>query len=228
MLKDFYPRVVITACLPDRPAIQKRFERNRRLTQRFEAQLQQVNAQLAPSLLTAPAWQRYPWCFVMPDQEANRRHFFVGAFIPSSVTPNVALYAWVNESWLLRQLLTRESLPFWLSRALVPLLHGGAQPHQLEEVRKTCRLLQRAGQPGRRGWNRHQPDPLPELDEQLRAVRCSADEEWEEKHGVDAMPWRDWPGCIQNVDTIWLWRQSRYGKVIEAQIINDLGHPIKV
>lgn len=38
--------------------------------------------------------------------------------------------------------------------------------------------------------------------------------------GVEFMPWKNWPECIQNGNSVWLWRQSRYGRIIDSKKIS--------
>ncbi len=224
MLNIFCSRV--TPCLPDQPALARRVLDYRRATPEVKMLLLQVTAQMSPSILTAEAFTRYPWCFIARDRRAKKKkRYFIGAFIPpaagESLLPGM-IYTVVNEAWLLRHMTQRANLPLAMARALMPLMIRKPQTYHYQEVRRACRALPHLLVSKGNG-PQHAPSAVVErLLQSLGEVQCDADAELKEQHGVDAMPWMDWPGCIRNEATIWLWRQSRYGKVVESQKINKL------
>ncbi|MGQ8776530.1 hypothetical protein ACUTQ5_19455 [Serratia sp. NA_112.1] len=218
MLKTCWFRKVIVACLTDKSSQPWCLGRHRRPTLRIAVLLQAVIRQMEPTILASSSLVRYPWCFLAPDSAKGARSFFVGAFLPPQTTtdtPPEMLYVRVSERWLLNHLQMQVGLPLWLSRVLVPLINGPSGNLQSDEVRQACRFLQRllASESRIRGLRGSEVRQL----ENLYSMRCEADEELLGEDGVDAMPWMNWPGCIQNDESIWLWRQSRYGKVIESQ-----------
>ncbi|ANS44523.1 hypothetical protein [Serratia inhibens] len=220
MLEACWGRRMIVACLADKSPLQWRFGRHRRTALRITSLVETVMRQMEPSILASPAFLRYPWCFLAPDSTKGARYFFVGAFLPSQITTDVLpemLYVRVSERWLLDHLQEHVGLPLWLSRALVPLINRPSWNQQSEEVRQACRFLQRLLASERGVWGRCVLPTQAQQLENLYAMRCEADEELLGEHGVDAMPWMNWPGCIQHNESIWLWRQSRHGKVIESQ-----------
>lgn len=212
--------IAISTCLPAKPGLLERFKRHRQATPALSSLLQRAIPLMAPSTVTAPAVAAYPWCFVAPADVIRGKHYFIGAFLPEVQTTAglpAVLYALVSESWLLGQLSVRDCLPFWLARVLALQMTTSSAGHDAA-VHHWCQLLQRmlANRRQGRAYATRQ-----RLREGLREARCDADFALGSEHGVDVMPWMAWPGCIQNDETIWLWRQSRHGKVIESQKISQ-------
>ncbi|WP_241585955.1 hypothetical protein [Rosenbergiella epipactidis] len=179
-------------------------------------------------LVDARELNNYPWCFVMPENEKSNNSYILGAFLPP-VSPDVGvsqlLYVRTSHRRILRQLVSPIGLPFWLARLLLPLLHGGASTLQRKEIHEACHLLSRTRYVQVNG---KLSDWLPSqslLFSQLCCVRCEADEWLNEQHGVRHMPWRNWPCCTASDMSVWLWRQSRFGRMLDSQIIRT-GHPI--
>lgn len=223
MLKTRSTGIAIVACLADKSPRLRRFARHRRTAQSVTELLQGVIRQMQPSLLAFPALTHYPWCFVAPDSTSSSRHYTIGAFLPPQCTtigPPEMLYARVDECWLLKHLQSPVGMPLWLSRALVPLINGVARPLQNKEVRQVCHVLQRLHAPERRLWKPRVSQMQARQLEYLCARQCEADDHLQREYGVDAMPWMNWPGCIQHNQWIWLWRQSRHGKIIESQKVS--------
>lgn len=210
-------QIVIRACLPGkRQGLLWRFERDRHAKQALCRLLQQAIPLMASSRVMEPAVAPYPWCFIAPANSIRAKHYFIGAFLPEAQTSTrlpPVLYALVNETWLINQLSTKDSLPFWLARVLAPFSVGCEV-----EVRRWCQLLQRMLKGRQHAISANRLS----LREGLREERCDADVALGSEHGVDAMPWMEWPGCIQNNEIIWIWRQSRHGKVIESQKLANL------
>ncbi|WP_431224279.1 hypothetical protein ACQ86O_04435 [Serratia sp. L9] len=210
-------RIVIRACLPgNRQGLLGRFGQHRRTKQALHLLLQQALPLMASSRMKAPIVTPYPWCFVAPANAIRAKHYFIGAFLPETQTSTAlppVLYALVSEAWLLSQLNERDSLPFWLARVLAPFSVGCEV-----EVHRWCKLLQRMLMGRKHAISANHLRPR----EGLREERCDADFALGSEHGVDAMPWMEWPGCIQNDEIIWIWRQSRHGKVIESQKLANL------
>ncbi|WON77490.1 hypothetical protein [Serratia sp. UGAL515B_01] len=210
-----FGRSKIKLCLPDKPSLLPRFVRLNRGRHAVSSLLEQVTRQMAPSHMTSTVFAHYPWSFAAPAPAIWPRHYVIGAFLPGT-TPPVALYAVVSGEGLFPPLGMRDSLPFWLARTLTSPMTVVIDAKREAEIRHWCKLLQRMLIAGRPALS---SNTLP-LWEGLRDARCEADVEIGSEHGVDAMPWMEWPGCIRNEETIWIWRQSRYGKVIESQKMN--------
>lgn len=213
-------RVAIIACLKETPSLKNFFRRNRKKNRHISTLLQGAINKMKPSQLTSAAMNQYPWCFIAPDKTLGTTHYFVGAFLPPQKENDTAfeiLYAHVSELWLMAHLQSSVGLPLWLSRALIPLINNSTHRVREREVRRICsfleRLLDSSKRPRRQNINYLGVPQFVKLTE----VCCEADEELISEYGVDAMPWLDWPGCIGHIEAIWIWRQSRHGKVIESQ-----------
>lgn len=206
----------IRLCLPGLNLRQPISRRGWRLTRRLLSPLQQLNAVLSPITASPATVADYPWCFVMRDKQALGQRFLVGAIIPSDPQPRMVAYLWVTESWLQSELHQPHNLLFWLSRTLAMPLQCHTSCSELELLQKQCALLQRSQLPR---WYQRWPVSKATVNqqlEQLQAAYCFADTQWQTTDGVEVMPWQAWPRCIGQGDAIWLWRQSRHAKIIEA------------
>lgn len=220
MLNPRSYRIAIIVCLREAPSLKHFFRLNRKRNRHISMLLQRVIHKMNPSQITSAAMSRYPWCFIAPDKTLGTTHYFVGAFLPPQKETDdtfEVLYAYVNEPWLMAHLQSPVGLPLWLSRALIPLINNSTHRARHRDIRRICSFLERLLNPFK-CLNTQCTNHLeiPQL-EKLSEVCCEADEELLSEYGVDAMPWMGWPGCIGHIEAIWIWRQSRHGKVIESQ-----------
>ncbi|EKS6740533.1 hypothetical protein NTH60_004578 [Enterobacter ludwigii] len=220
MFNLFSPKIKIVACLPEESSFRYRFMRSDTICVHISAIVQEIFQRMKPSYFTSVAMKRYPWCFVAPDDTHGPNYYFVGAFLPplkKRETELTMLFSRVSESWLIPHLKSPVGLPLWLSRCLIPIINGSSPYVNHRDVRQNCFSLEhRLNSSMRLGYKFVGIKHRPRL-EKLNSVCCEADEELLNEYGVDAMPWMDWPGCVQQRSAFWIWRQSRHGKVIESQ-----------
>ncbi|WP_241627467.1 hypothetical protein [Rosenbergiella epipactidis] len=220
MIRRLFFPISITVWLSGPPAcirlIPWRYSRARNIVKRLNAEV----ASMSLPIVDARELDGYPWCFVMPENEGFYKTYIVGAFLPP-ISPDVdisqLLYVRLNHRSLLRQLVSPIGLPFWLARILLPLLHGGSSTLQRGEIHEACFMLSGIKHVQVNG---NLTDWLPShspLFGQLCSIRCEADAWLNDMHGVRHMPWFDWPHCTTSDISVWFWRQSRFGRVLDSR-----------
>ncbi|WP_241579915.1 hypothetical protein [Rosenbergiella nectarea] len=220
MIRRLFFPVRITAWLGGPPVFMRlipwRYRRARNIVERLNALI----TRLPLPLVDARELDGYPWCFVMPENERLYKSYIVGAFLPP-VSPKVGvsqlLYVRISHPRILKQLVSPIGLPFWLARVLLPLLHGGASTLQRKEIHEACFILSGIKQVQVNGKLADWLPAQSPLFSQLCSVRCEADEWLNELHGVSHMPWFNWPRCTASDMSVWFWRQSRFGRVLDSQ-----------
>lgn len=160
----------------------------------------------------------YPWCFVLPA--ANRKDYLFGALNAcekqEESCPVFAFYAQVNQQWLSKNLQSDFHLAFWLARITLALQNKSGVIHAEMTLRKWLNALQCSYAPIKEFLLNDRYKFANNADLLLSGL-CRYDEKLTEKEGVSVMPWQGWPDCVQADKQAWLWRQSRYGKIIDSQ-----------
>ncbi|ELY7393114.1 hypothetical protein SOJ80_003346 [Cronobacter universalis] len=165
----------------------------------------------------APGVDDYPWCFAL----VFRRRYYLGAFLTDS-RGDIALFALVSplrRQAFLRQAAQRQGLAFWLARILCLSVEERPRAGQSRAIRQWIQALRLSLAPG---WVRRWVNPNSRFGPRspaLLAENCAVDYRLAPDAGVGTMPWREWPACITQKKYIWIWRQSRHGKYIDAQRI---------
>ncbi|EPN9382213.1 type VI secretion system lipoprotein TssJ [Cronobacter malonaticus] len=157
----------------------------------------------------------YPWCFAL----VLRGRFYLGAFLDGSDTPLFALISRLSRDGALHQAALRQSLAFWQARILC--LRADERPRAGESaaVQRWVQALRLSFAPAWVRWWVNQAWRFGPRSSALLTELCAADYRLGPNAGVDAVPWREWPACIAQGNHIWIWRQSRHGKYIDAQRI---------
>lgn len=169
---------------------------------------------LAP-LDGTPEVDSYPWCFAL----VFRGRFYLGAFLDGSDTPLFTLISRLSRDGALHQAAQRQSLAFWQARILC--LRADERPRAGESaaVQQWVQALRLSFAPAWVRWWVNQAWRFGPRSPALLTELCAADYRLGPNAGVDAVPWREWPACIAQGNHIWIWRQSRHGKYIDAQRI---------
>lgn len=162
-----------------------------------------------------PEVDSYPWCFAL----VLRGSFYLGAFLDGSDTPLFALISRLSRDGALHQAALRQSLAFWQARILC--LRADERPRAGESaaVQRWVQALRLSFAPAWVRWWVNQAWRFGPRSYALLTELCAADYRLGPNAGVDAVPWREWPACIAQGNHIWIWRQSRHGKYIDAQRI---------
>lgn len=159
----------------------------------------------------------FPWCFVLPPFGKKGR-FYVGALINRDETCLLpALYAAVSASWLQKELASNFHIAFWLAR-IMAAWQGQGEARDDSVLKRWLDLLTSHYSP-LRGRLLNDSYKFSSHSALLLAGLCECDETVTAENGVDRMPWRGWPDNLQAGNRAWLWRQSRYGKIIDSQQI---------
>jgi len=163
--------------------------------------------------------EAYPWCFVLPPCRKNGR-FYVGALVrdgtPAPIKPVSALYAAVRYPWLQKNLATNFPLCFWLARIMAAQQKRDSAVNQTMPLKAWISALQAHYAPLRERLL-SESYRFRSHSDLLLAALCEFDEIATEEKGVGRMPWLGWPEILQASSKAWLWRQSRYGKIIDSQ-----------
>ncbi|EPE3192510.1 hypothetical protein [Cronobacter malonaticus] len=162
-----------------------------------------------------PEVDNYPWCFAL----VLRGRFYLGAFLDGSDTTLFALISRLSRDGALHQAALRQSLAFWQARILC--LRADERPRAGESaaVQRWVQALRLSFAPAWVRWWVNQAWRFGPRSSALLTELCAADYRLGPNAGVDAVPWREWPACIAQGNHIWIWRQSRHGKYIDAQRI---------
>ncbi|EOC1454816.1 hypothetical protein ACI1AH_000625 [Cronobacter sakazakii] len=166
-------------------------------------------------LAGTPAINDYPWCFAL----VFRGHYYLGAFLNGPDDTCFALVSRLRRPCVLHHAAQKQSLAFWQARILC--LRADERPRAGESaaVRQWVKALRLSLAPGWVRWWVNKAWRFGARSSALLAPLCAADYRLEDDAGVDVMPWRAWPACIAEENTVWIWRQSRHGKYIDAQRI---------
>ncbi|WP_380182279.1 hypothetical protein [Kalamiella sp. sgz302252] len=154
----------------------------------------------------------YPWCFVLPPL-GKRDRFYVGALTTDEKAAVSALYAAVSYRWLQEALATNFHPGFWLAR-IMTVQQGVA--HQDRPLKSWLDLLRSHYSPLREKLL-NESYRFRSQSDLLLAGHGEFDDILTEDKGVGRMPWPEWPAAIRAGNQAWLWRQSRYGKIIDSQ-----------
>lgn len=181
-----------------------------------------LTTQVVPALMPlsgAPGVHDYPWCFAL----AFRQRLYLGAFLPGTNRQGdatlEALCCRLNRQALLQHARPVQSLAFWQMRILCLLIGEQQRIGERAAVRQWVQALRLSLAPGWVRWWVNPPWRFGQRAPALLMENCAADYRLGPEAGVETMPWREWPACINQENTIWIWRQSRHGKYIDSQRI---------
>ena len=182
-----------------------------------------VLPELAASFTNDWLAEDYPWCFILPLMQGEKKKFYIGSFIirkqrAASDCLSV-LYSVVNQEWILKNVSTNYHLAFWLSRILLVTERNETSLHSHTTTKEWLSSLILSYSPFWEALIINERVKFRYKSELLISSCCKADEKLRSDDGVDIMPWRDWPGCVQKDDYAWIWRQSRYGRTIDSKRI---------
>ena len=165
----------------------------------------------------------YPWCFILPLIKGKKKKFYIGSFMirkQSTASDNLSvLYAVVSQEWILKNVSTNYHLAFWLSRILLITGKNEVGFHAHTTTKEWLSSLIISYSPFWEALIINERFKFRHKTELLVSSFCKDDEKIRSDDGVNIMPWRDWPGCIQRNDHAWIWRQSRYGRTIDSKRI---------
>ncbi|KAB8313477.1 hypothetical protein EH228_02105 [Erwinia endophytica] len=166
----------------------------------------------------------HPWCFVMPGDIGGKKYFYFGSFVkginPSEEKPVFALYTRVSYKWLCANLQSEFHVAFWLSRMLIGIQRQDGVVSDKVALKDWIKSLQRSCSPFWEALVINEQHKFRNRSVLLLSELSPSEEKIHSDNGTEIMPWKGWPGCIQMDRNVWLWRQTRYGKIIDSQRIS--------
>lgn len=182
-----------------------------------------VLPELAGSFTDKWLAEDYPWCFILPLMKGKKKKFYIGSFTikkqRSADDCLSVLYSVVNQEWILKNVTTNYHFAFWLSRILIITEKNEAGFHSHTTTKEWLSSLVVSCSPFWEALIINERAKFRHKSELLISSCCKDDEKVRSDDGVDIMPWRNWPDCIQTDEYAWIWRQSRYGRTIESKRI---------
>lgn len=166
--------------------------------------------------------EHYPWCFVISGGMFSRKYFCVGAFVVLQREPGekslAVIYSKVRYSWLEKNMRTEFPLTFWAARILNGVQQSDIAEKNWQPLWQWVKALKWSYSPlfqkiltPAMHFRNHSQVLLREGSQEDYRIRSS--------DGVEIMPWKNWPDCIQQEAGIWIWRQSRHRKILDSQRI---------
>ncbi|MDS1916269.1 T6SS protein Cts1T [Enterobacter asburiae] len=184
---------------------------------------QQIVPGICSSLSDDYLPEHYPWSFVISSPSSRGHNTYSGAFMlraGKGGTPSlIIIYGEAPWPWLKENLQDEFPLTFWASRILnhVPdsdVVEKNWRPlwQRVKALRRTYSALwEKLVLTSARQFKNHSQ----------MLLRGGAQEDYriQNRDGVEAMPWQNWPDCIEQEVGIWIWRQSRHKKIVDSQRI---------
>lgn len=166
----------------------------------------------------------YPWCFVFSTQETHPEKYYVGALMVSQKNDSknhlCAIFSRLSYNRLLADLERNFHLAFWQSRILAYSQLKSEPDNNKKNTSLWISALHRYYSPL---WEslfiRKNHKFINTCDFLLSNIHI-LDNQTSINSGVPFMPWKNWPECIQSSNTVWLWRQSRHGRIIDSKKIS--------
>lgn len=167
--------------------------------------------------------KHYPWCFVISSSALSRQSYCAGAFnlLPGKNGEQllVVICSVVSWSWLQKNMCDERPLTFWAARILNLVREGDIAAENAQLLSRWFRTLKGAYSP----WRQFILKPVWRFENQSEMLlREGAHQDYQISNcdGVEVMPWKNWPDCVQYEAGIWIWRQSRHSKILYSQRIH--------
>ncbi|MTD38229.1 T6SS protein Cts1T [Erwinia sp. CPCC 100877] len=167
--------------------------------------------------------QHYPWCFVISAAALQRRHSCAGAFMvlqgEKGERSLVVIYGAVSCLWLQKNMQAEFPMTFWAARILNSVDKNALAEKNWQSLWQWAKALKRAYSPF---WESFLLTPAWRFKKQSQVLlREGSQEDYRilNSDGVEVMPWKNWPGCVQQEAGIWIWRQSRHRRILDSQRI---------
>lgn len=176
----------------------------------------------APLAVESGLAEQYPWSFVIADAALSRQRYCTGAFSvirgQQGETLLVAIYSLVSCSWLKKNLQAEFPLTFWAARILNVLPTNCQASSSWQPLRQWLAALRWSYSP----WRQFVLMPAWRFEHKSKMLlREGGQEDYRigKGDGVEIMPWKKWPGCLQQGAGAWIWRQSRHRRILDSQRI---------
>ncbi|MTH46709.1 T6SS protein Cts1T [Intestinirhabdus alba] len=167
--------------------------------------------------------EQYPWCFAISPAALRGRYTCVGALAvlrsEEGEASLVAICGAVSYPWLKKNMRGDFPVTFWAARILNKVQKSDAAELDGKPLRQWLKALSRAYSPF---WESFALTPAWRFKNRSQALLregSQADFYIRNHDGVEAMPWKNWPDCLQQEPGIWIWRQSRHKRILDSQRI---------
>lgn len=166
----------------------------------------------------------YPWCFIFSDKKSKKNNFYIGALTASrnrdSKINYSVLFSRLSYDRILAEFNKKFHLAFWQARILATLQSEATDSQEGTYLHEWVSALQRHYSPFLESIFIRKDYRFSTTSESLLLNCHILDNQIPLNGGVEFMPWKNWPECIQSGDFVWLWRQSRHGRIIDSTKIS--------
>ncbi|VEC00428.1 Uncharacterised protein [Cedecea lapagei] len=167
--------------------------------------------------------EHYPWSFVISSPSSRGQDAYSGAFMlrpgKGGEPSLVIIYGEAPWPWLKKNLQDEYPLTFWASRILNTVPDSDVAEKNWRPLWQWVKALRRAYSPF---WETLLLTPAWQFKNHSQVLlREGSQEDYHirNRDGVEAMPWKNWPDCVEQEAGIWIWRQSRHRKIVDSQRI---------
>lgn len=166
----------------------------------------------------------YPWCFVFSGKTLSRKHYYIGALTITKNNCNkeslCVIFSQLPYNVINLDFKKKFHIAFWQARILAfrqGEMHISKKNSQFSEWIKA---LQIHYSPFLESFLIRKKFRFINTSESLLSNCHILDNQIPVNGGVELMPWKSWPECIQTGNFVWLWRQSRHGRIIDSKKIS--------
>lgn len=165
----------------------------------------------------------YPWCFVFSAKDLCREHYYIGALTISKNNCNkddlCVIFSRLPYNKISEEFKKKFHIAFWQARILATR-HGQRNDNRKSfHFMEWIKALQIHYSPFLESVLIRKNYRFVNTSESLLSNCHILDNQISINAGVEFMPWNNWPECVQSGDFVWLWRQSRYGRIIDSKKI---------
>lgn len=169
----------------------------------------------------------YPWCFVISAAALQVNKYYVGSFMiqpgEAGLESVIIIYSAVSYPRLERIMHAKYPLTFWAARILNNQQQGDFSNKKWKTLFQWVKALKRAYSPCWESFALKKAWRFSTLSQVLLKEGSKEDYGIRVNDGVEAMPWKNWPNCVQQEEGIWVWRQSRHRNILDSRWIPLLG-----
>lgn len=165
----------------------------------------------------------YPWCFVFSEKEPCKKNFYIGAMTLTKENCNkdsfCAVFSRLPYDKIEEHFKKKFHVAFWQARILANKQDQRNGNKKNVHFSEWIKALQIHYSPFLESILIRKDYRFINISESLLSNCHILDNQTSINGGVEFMPWKNWPECVQSGNFIWLWRQSRYGRIIDSMKI---------
>lgn len=165
----------------------------------------------------------YPWCFVFSEKKTQGNHYYIGALTIYKNSCNkdslCAIFSRLPYDVISLDFKKKFHIAFWQARILAARQGDMNDNKKSSDFLEWVKALQIHYSPFLESFLIRKNYRFINRTEPLLSNLHILDNETPINGGVEFMPWKNWPECIQSGDFVWLWRQSRHGRIIDSKKI---------